>query len=620
MKRAAYLIVFLAFLACYITTSPDYLSDTTSYADDVVLRAQGREAQFWDFGHLLWRPWAYAGNLLFGEWFARSFGDTTQQAVVRFLIDTNFVCSALFLLLLIFLLCKVASPAIAAAVTFAIGCSNPFLNYCHSGASYIPALLFSLIAVCLLVEAAEGREHSRWLALLAGASFTIACGLWFPFSFTGIGLLLVLFLWPSPGSGPTAEPNSIAIPQANTLERERRMRLLGTFLSSLAVTFLALFVAGASAQGVSSISQLSAWISGSGHGWSQSKTALRAVTGVAHILWDFGGDTILLKRWLFADPYNPVNLRMVLFRMGWKLAVFYLGVAAMLWALFKRSTQGRDRRDLLIMFAGAVLPLLAFAIVLFEPSSPERFMPLLPFAGIAIAAVLEDARCHLFASACVAILLVSSVVVNLAQKETVGDARLAQAKARMEALNHVVQPGALVFVLTFNDDLSGLPAIRPLDHSLLTSRFKVSDTVEIASLRMLRWRAEFAQRALEQWAGNHEVWISERLLASRPEARWGWVEGDDPRIRWAELPAAFSGFEFDAKVLAGNDGFLRVAESENNRRRLATDFAETGQKQPAAREDLPRQRPHLPEAGGRISVQRARALLPRRAPTSHPRG
>jgi hypothetical protein len=311
---------------------------------------------------------------------------------------------------------------------------------------------------------------------------------------------------------------------------------------------------------------------------------------------------------------------MVLFRMGWKLAVFYLGVAAMLWALFKRSTQGRDRRDLLIMFAGAALPLLAFAIVLFEPSSPERFMPLLPFAGIAIAAVLEDARYHLFASACVAILLVSSVVVNLAQKETVGDARLAQAKARMEALNHVVQPGALVFVLTFNDDLSGLPAIRPLDHSLLTSRFKVSDTVEIASLRMLRWRAEFAQRALEQWAGNHEVWISERLLASRPEARWGWVEGDDPRIRWAELPATFSGFEFDTKVLVGNDGFLRVAESENNRRRLGTDFAETGPKQPAAREDLPRQRPHLPEADGRISVQRARALLPRRVPTSHPRG
>jgi hypothetical protein len=583
MKRAAYLAVFLAFLACYFTTSPDYLSDTTSYANDAILHAQGREAQFWDFGHLLWRPWAYAGHVLFGAWFARSFGDTPQQSVVRFLIDTNFVCSILFLLLLIFLLCKVARPAIAAAVTFAISCSNPFLNYSHSGASYIPALLFSLVVVYLLVEAAERKEHSRWLALLAGASFTIACALWFPFSLTGLGLLLVLFLWPSPGSVPTLEPNSTAIPQANALERARRIRLAGTFLASLAVTLLSVFAAGAAAQGVSSISQLSAWISGSGHGWSQSKTALRAITGVARIVWDFGGDTILLKRWLFRDPYNPVNVRMVLFSMGWKLAVFYLGLAAMLWALFKRSTH---RRDLLLIFAGAGLPLLAFAIVLFEPSSPERFMPLLPFAGLALAAVLKNARCHMVASACVAILLVSSVVVNLAQKETVGDTRLAQAKDRMEALNHVVQPGALVFVLTFNDDLSGLPAIRPLDHSLLTSRFKVSDTVEMATRRMLRWRAEFAERTIEQWAGNHEVWISERLLAARPEARWLWVEGDDPRIRWAELPAAFSRLEFDAKVLAGNDGFLRVTQSEDNRRRLATDLAQTGQKQPAAREDL----------------------------------
>lgn len=567
MKRAAYLIVFLAFLACYFTTSPDYVSDTGSYASDAILHAQGRESAFWDFGHLLWRPWAYAGHVLFGAWFGRSFGDTPQQAVVRFLIGTNFVCSALSLFLLLFLLSKVARVAIAAAVTFAISCWDPFLNYSHSGASYIPGLLFSLAAVCLLAEAAERKQHSHWFALLAGASFTIACALWFTFSFTGLGLLLVMFFWPSPGSGAT--------PETNALERARRLRLLGTFVSSLAITFLLVFAAGAAAKGISSASQLTAWISDSGHGWSQSKTALRAITGVARIAWDFRGNTILVKRWLFADPYNPVDVRMVLFSLGWKLAVFYLGFAAMLWALFKRSKLGKDRRDLLVMFAGAGLPLLLFAIVLFEPSSPERFMPLLPFAGIALAAVLQNSREHMLASACVATLLVSSVLVNLAQKETVGDARLSRTRARIEALNQAVQPGALVFVLTFNDDLSVLPAILPLDRSVLISRFKVSDTVQLASRRMLHWRAEFAGRVLEQWAGNHEVWISERLLASRPEAGWGWVEGDDPRIRWPELPAAFSGLEFDAKVLVGNDGFLRVAESEYNRRRLATDFTDT---------------------------------------------
>jgi hypothetical protein len=374
--------------------------------------------------------------------------------------------------------------------------------------------------------------------------------------------------------------------------RARRLRLLATFLCSLTVTFVLLFAAGAVTKGISTASQLSAWVLESGHGWSQSNTAMRAITGIARIVWEFGGDTILLKRWLFADPYNPVNIRMVLLSMGWKLAVFYLGLAAMLWALFKpaqaapsqKAVSGfllRDRRDLLLIFAGAGLPLLVFAIALFEPSSPERFMPLLPFAGVALAAVLENTRRHIVASVCVAILLVSATVFNLAQKETVGESRLAQTRARMEALNQTVKPGALVFVLTSTDDLFSLPAIRPLDHSLLTSRFKVTDTVELASQRVLRWRAEFAGRTLELWAGNNEVWISERLLASRPEARWLWVEGDDPRIRWSELPAAFSELEFDAKVGAGNDGFLRVTQNEANRGRLATDLADTGMSQPA---------------------------------------
>ena len=568
MKRAAYIIVFLAFLVLYLTTSPDYLSDTTSYANDTVLHAQGRESQFWDFGHLLWRPWALAGLSLLGAWFERSFGDTPQQAAVRFLIGTNFVCSVLFLFLLLFLLNQLARPAIAAAITFAISCSNPFLNYCHSGASYIPALLFSLVAVCLLVEAVGRDEHSRICALLAGASFTVACALWFPFGFTGLGLLLVLYLWPSPSS----EVSPKAIPEANAPERARRLRLTAVFLSSLTVTFFFLFAAGAAAKGIASAAQLSAWISDSGHGWSQSKTAMRAITGVPRIVWDFGGDTILLKRWLFADPYNPANVRMVLFSIGWKLAVFYLGLAAMVWVLF------RERRDLLLMFAGAGLPLLVFSIVLFEPSSPERFMPFLPFVGIALAGVFENARRHIVAAGCVAVLLVSSVVFNLAQKRNIGDARLAQTRARIEALNQAVQPGALVFVLTFNDDLSGLPGTRPLDPSLVISRFKVSDTLEIANQRMLRWRAEFAERSLAQFAGDHEVWISERLLASRPEGRWLWVEGDDKRIRWPEVPAAFSGLEFDARVLEGNDGFLRVAQNEANRVRLASGFPDAGRK------------------------------------------
>jgi hypothetical protein len=336
------------------------------------------------------------------------------------------------------------------------------------------------------------------------------------------------------------------------------------------------FTIGAAAQPVSNMTDLASWMSISAHGWSQSRTALRAITGIARMVWDFGGDTVLMKRCLFGDPYNPVSVSTVLASLGWKMVVFYVGLAAMLVCLWRRAPAdtrasggdqpvGEYRRGLLLVFAAAALPALIFAIAIFEPSSPERFMPLIPFAGLGLAASIEGTRQHVFASACVLALLVSSTAFNLAKTGAIGETRLAQAKERFRALDQSVQPGALVFVLTFNDDVMNFPAIRPLDRAFSTSNFRVADTVEIASSRMQHWRAEFCERTLEQWTTHHEVWITSRLLALRPEAAWRWVEGDDPRIKWADLPAAFSRLEVDRKVLEGNDGFVRVAESQANR-------------------------------------------------------
>ena len=175
MGRAAYLIIFLSFLACYFMTSSKYIGDTTRYASDVIGHVEGRETQFWEFGHLLWRPWGYVGHSLFGTWYAQSFGDTPVQAVTRFLIQTNFICSAVALLLLLSLLRKVADAWVAGAVVFAMSCSTSFLNYSHSGAPYIPGLLFSALTFLLLTTAAGYPRGGRRYALLAGVSFAITC-------------------------------------------------------------------------------------------------------------------------------------------------------------------------------------------------------------------------------------------------------------------------------------------------------------------------------------------------------------------------------------------------------------------------------------------------------------
>ena len=550
VKRAtAYLVVLLLFIACYCSTTPEYIGDTTRYAADAIAHAEGRDTQFWEFGHLLWRPCGYVGYSFLGDWYARLFGDTPAQAAVRFLIQTNLICSIVALLVLLFVLRKVVNAWIAVAVVFAANCSNAFLNYSHSGAPYIPALLFSILTLCLLIGAAECPAKGRWRALLAGLSFAMACGLWFPYAFSGLGMLAVLYLWPLHNSGEMGEV------------RRLRRHLIWVFLGSLAASAFLLFSGGAAAKGIGSLSQLSQWIRESDNGWQQTKTAMRVVTGLPRSMWNFGMDTVLLKRWLFSDPFNPVHIyQMWAFRLGGKLAVFYLGAGAALWALWK------ERRCVLFMLIAAGLPLLLFAVAVFEPSSPERFLPVFPFAFLAFAVVLNEARRHSVAFACVAVFLGSVVLFNLAGSwRFAADARLNNTHRRIEALNNGVQLGALVFVVTFNDDIYRLPALNPLDSSLAVSRFRVTDTVEMASQRTAEWRTEFAQRTREQWAEDREVWISERHLAPRPESDWGWVEGDDRRIRWIELPAMLATIEFDSKILPGNDGFLRVARSQANR-------------------------------------------------------
>jgi hypothetical protein len=551
MRRSAvYLFVLAFFLVSYGMTSPEYIGDTTRYAGDVIGHIQGRATQFWEFGHLLWRPWGYVGYSLLGARYAQWFGDTPAQAVARFLIQTNFICSAVTLLVMLFLLRRVAGVWVAGAVVLAMSCSISFLNYSHSGAPYVPALLFSALAFLLVTIAAVDPVSGRSYALLAGVSFAIACALWFPYAFTGLGMVAALYFWPSRDWAGMSEKSKF------------RLQLVGSFLLALAASTLVLFAAGAAAKGIGNVSQLRQWILESDDEWSQSKTAMRAVTGIPRSVWDLGGDTILLKRWLFSDPYNPVRISTVVFSLGGKLLAFYLGVGATLWVLWK------DRRAMLFILVAAGLPLLLFAVTLFEPSSPERFLPVFPFAYVAFALILDKARHYFVPSALIMILLAGTTVVNLAGNISAG-APTTETTERIHALNSNVQPGAVVTVVTMADDLYARPNAHPLEKSVASSHFRVMDATVVASRAVLRWRAAFAERTLEQWAQNREMWFSERLLALKPEARWLWVEGDDPRIHWPELPSAFGQLETDRKIEAGGDGFLRVAQTQANRVLLA---------------------------------------------------
>ena len=68
--KLIYLAAIGLFLLFYSVMSPEYIGDTYRYAHDVTSHAEGVDVPFWEFAHLLWRPWWYLGLKLFGSSFA----------------------------------------------------------------------------------------------------------------------------------------------------------------------------------------------------------------------------------------------------------------------------------------------------------------------------------------------------------------------------------------------------------------------------------------------------------------------------------------------------------------------------------------------------------------------
>jgi hypothetical protein len=160
--------------------------------------------------------------------------------------------------------------------------------------------------------------------------------------------------------------------------------------------------------------------------------------------------------------------------------------------------------------------------------------------------------------------MLTSVLVFNAVSLSRGSFRAAaEVREQVRALDSAMPRPASVFVTTLRDPLYYVPLTRPLDHRLVSQKFIVTDVIEIASTRLLHWRAEFADRALQNWREGRDVWISKRLLASRPADNGTWVEGDDPRIHWNSLPEFFQQFATDRSV-GGADGFVRLSDTPAN--------------------------------------------------------
>jgi hypothetical protein len=371
--------------------------------------------------------------------------------------------------------------------------------------------------------------------------------LWFPFAFVGLGMLAALLWWPS---GVRASVSKL------------QMRRAVIFVTVFAVVSAAGFIIGALAYGAHGAGDVKRWIVESDNGWSQRLNIVRAATGIPRSLYEVTSGNVFLKRWFFHDPYNPVHLPQLAGALFLKLFLFYVGVAVLLWALLRETGRGT-----LFVLLSAAVPALFFAVFIFEPGSTSRYVPLLPFLYIAAAVALRISTRRPLIFGTITAVLASVVVFNAVSLSRGSFQAAEEVRGQVRTLESAMDRPASVFVMTLRDPLYYVPLIRPLDHTLVSQKYIVTDVIEVASTRLLHWRAEFADRALQNWKEGRDVWISKRLLASRPAGNGIWVEGDDPRIKWQELPGFFGQFATDRSE-GGLDGFTRLADVPANRTAL----------------------------------------------------
>jgi hypothetical protein len=209
-----------------------------------------------------------------------------------------------------------------------------------------------------------------------------------------------------------------------------------------------------------------------------------------------------------------------------------------------------------MVLVGAAVPVMIFAVFLFEPSSIERFMPVFPFFFLAIGYQLSVTR-HDVKMRSAALLFSAGVLISTigSYRNAVVQRYWAPATARLMALSQHVAPGSVVMVLSHQDAIDLYALDNPLGDASMP--FDPSVVVRPANQSIFCWRELFAQHVLAAWNTSREVWISQRLLAAVPLPDWGWAEGDDPAIRWRSVPEFFRAFQFDATI-GGQDGFVRM--------------------------------------------------------------
>lgn len=547
-------------LATWLTNAR-IMGDTLYYVDSILrVHTGGQKFSFWEplgnysfyeFGHLLWRPFGYLvvalHDLLAGS------GGTAADGRVRVtlvLVAVNWLAGLACVLSLQGLLRRLnVGGWVLIAVTISFICGHAFLNFTQTGSSYVPALAALLPGMYLLARAGARAEGRVWpQALLAGFALACAVGFWF------------LFVW--------AIPAALLLPVL-FFGHDRRRLLLVTLTAFACGVFVLLMYASAAmwGLGITDVATFKAWVASSSHGLANNRGVPQVVLGFARSFIEMGNDNIIFKRFLLRDPYNVVSVFDLLRLSLWKLALFYLALSAVVCALL--SKRAENWRMLALLACGSV-PVLTFAL-LWQGTPLERYLPLYPVFFLATAYALRSSEGFARWLRPVVLVFMAAVVVSNLSALLVGRVnRVPEAATeRTRELLPLLKPqSAVVEVHEELKDLQWAYPLHPLNRVL-----RVYSAVSLGASSTAEWREDFARQALIVWGEGGDVWLSKRVLEERPRAESSWVEGADPRVKWADVHAFFAQLEEGARI-GDHDGFVLVARTARNEQLLSA-LAET---------------------------------------------
>jgi hypothetical protein len=529
---ASYGLATVVYLAGAALIRPIFISDTVHY----LKTSTPGTPLFWDFGHLLWRPFLFVLlNHVSGtdasSRFLHAFYILDALSTTAGLIGICFAVATLRLFTRSF-----AATAISATI---LSFTQAVLTHSKGGCAYIFCFAALSAGFYSLLAAATAEQTNRHNAAIAGGLLALALCLWLPCVFALPGVLLAPLFFGG---------NS-----------RKQRQLVGNATGVCGLFCLTIYAAVALHLGIRDPHGFATWALASSHGITTSG-AKRVFFGFARsfISLDENGDHgVLFKRFLLHDPYNPVRIWEILGLTFWKIVLFYVFVAFTL----KHVSQSPQGRRALLMLLATSLPVLGFAIV-WAGTDLERYLPLFPAFMLAMGLGLDQLQLRPATACLTSLFVITLVTANLTTlSASVRERHLGELSGTIRSLNELLPADSLVL----------LPPMHPLQRiywdypetlPLAAHGLKLERIVDLSMTDTPQWRTRVCSDMSQRWRLDKQVVVESSLLLSSPKADSLWVEGDDHRVCWRDINNFVGSLDLGFRI--GNTAFVLIPATARN--------------------------------------------------------